>query len=58
MDGKIAEESLKRREENRILKTEMCARIHEGLKREESARRMTQNDLATMKEEIKIDSVG
>ena len=32
MDGKFAEEDLKRQEENRILKTEVCARIDEGLK--------------------------
>ena len=30
MDGKIAEEGLKSQEENRILKTEVCARIDEG----------------------------
>ena len=33
MDGNIAEEGLKRQEENRILKTEMRARIDEELKK-------------------------
>ena len=33
MDVKIAEEGLKRQEENRILKTEMCAWIDEELKK-------------------------
>ena len=32
MDGKCAEEDLKRQEENLILRTEMCARLDEGLK--------------------------
>ena len=34
-------------------KTEMCARIDEGLKNEESARKLVQNDVPAMKEEIR-----
>ena len=33
MDGRIEEEGLKKQEENKILKTGMCARIDEWLKK-------------------------
>ena len=44
MDGNFAEEGLKRQEENLVLKTEMCARKEEGLRKEESARKLVQNE--------------
>ena len=64
MEGRFAEEGQKRRQENlllkteiqqenQLLKTEMCTRMDAGLKKEESARQMVQNDLVTMKEEIR-----
>ena len=43
----------KRKDENLSLKTEMCARIEEELKKVEGARQLVQNDLAAMKEEIR-----
>ena len=51
---RIEEEGLKKQEENKILKTGMCARIDEWLKKKrKSARRMVQNDMATLKQEIR-----
>ena len=44
MEGKFAEESFRRQEENQKLKTEKSARIDEGLKNEESPRKMVWND--------------
>ena len=41
------------REEARLLKTVMCTRMDEGLQKEEKARQMVQNDLMTIKENIR-----
>ena len=57
MDGRCAEDQ-KRKEENLLLKTEMCARIDEELQKEESARQMVQNDLSAMKEDIRQIQLG
>ena len=43
----------KRKEENLSLKTEMCARIEEELKKVQGARQLVQNVLAAMKEELR-----
>ena len=40
MDGRFAEEGQKKAGRESVLKTEMCARIDEGLKKEESARQL------------------
>ena len=53
MDGKIAEEGFRRQEENQKLEEEMCVRMDEPLKHEESSRKLVQNDSAAMKEEIR-----
>ena len=58
MERRFAEEGQKRQQENLLLKTEMCARMDEGLKKEESARQLVQNDLVTMKEEIRHIKLG
>ena len=44
MDGRFAEEGQKRQKENLLLETELCVRIDKGLKKEESARQLVQND--------------
>ena len=49
MDGRFAE-GQKNSKRICYLKTEMCARIDEGLKKEESAGQLVQNDSAAMKE--------
>ena len=51
MEGKLAHEGLKR-QENQKLK-QVCVRMDEGFKNEERARKLVQNDLAAMKEEIR-----
>ena len=46
-------------QENQLLKSEMCARMDEGLKKkEENARQMVQNDFVTMKEKIRQIKLG
>ena len=51
MEGKIEHEGLKRHQENQKLKEEMCGRMDEGFKNEESARKLVRTDLAAMKED-------
>ena len=57
MEGKIAEEGFRRQEENQKLKEEMCVRMDEPLKHEESTRTSVQNDSANERRD-EADSVG
>ena len=57
MEGKISHAGLRRQEDNQKLK-EMCVRMDEGFKNEESVRKLVQNDLAAMKEEVRQVKLG
>ena len=56
--GDLQKKSRKRQQENLCLKAEMCDQIDEGLKKEESARQLAQNDSAAMKEDRRQIQLG
>ena len=58
MEGKIEHEGLKRHQENQKLNEEMCERMDEGFKNEESARKLVQHELAAMEEEMRQSKLG
>ena len=52
MEG-LATESAQRKKDYKNLEEKMSARMEEGVKNEESARKLVQNELAVMKDELK-----